>query len=34
MNDFPIRKGHTYNAEIHDLRNKTLFEIIGGRKLE
>lgn len=34
MDDFAIRKGHTYNTGIHDLRNGTLLEIIPGRKLE
>ena len=34
MDDFAIRKGHTYNTGIHDLRNGTLLEIISGRKLE
>ena len=32
--DFAIRKGHTYNAGIHDIRNGTLLQIIAGRKLE
>ena len=34
IDDFAIRKGHTYNTGIHDLRNATLLEIISGRKLE
>lgn len=34
MDDFAIRKGHTYNTGIHDLRNGTLLEIIPGRRLE
>lgn len=34
IDDFAIRKGHTYNTGIHDLRNGTLLEIIPGRKLE
>ena len=34
IDDFAIRKGHTYNTGIHDLRNGTLLEIISGRKLE
>lgn len=34
IDDFAIRKGHTYNTGIHDLRNGTLIEIIPGRKLE
>lgn len=33
IDDFAIRKGHTYNTEIHDLRNETLLHIIPGRKL-
>jgi transposase len=34
IDDFAIRKGHTYNTGVHDLRNGTLLEIISGRKLE
>lgn len=34
IDDFAIKKGHTYNTGIHDLRNGTLLEIIPGRKLE
>jgi transposase len=34
LDDFVIRKGHTYNTGIHDLRNETLLHIIPGRKLE
>ena len=34
IDDFAIRKGHTYNTGIHDIRNGTLLQIIAGRKLE
>jgi transposase len=34
IDDFAIRKGHTYNTGIHDLRNETLLHIIPERKLE
>ena len=34
MDDFAIRKGHTYNTGVHDLRNGALLEIIHGTKLE
>lgn len=34
IDDFAIRKGHSYNTGIHDLRNGALLHIIPGRKLE
>lgn len=34
IDDLAIRKDHTYNTGIHDLRNGTLLEIILGRKFE
>jgi len=34
MDDFAIRKGHTYNTGLHDLRNGTLLDIIPGRTIE
>ena len=33
INDFAIRKGHSYNTGIHDLRNETLLHLVKGRKL-
>ena len=33
IDDFAIRKGHTYNTGIHDLKNETLLHILPGRKL-
>lgn len=34
VDDFAIRKGHTYNTGIHNLRGETLLDIVPGRKLE
>jgi|HigsolmetaGSP11D_1036233.scaffolds.fasta_scaffold17050_2 transposase len=34
IDDFAIRKGHTYNTGIHDLRGETLLDILPGRKLD
>lgn len=34
IDDFAIRKGHTYNTGIHDLRNGTLLTVVRGRKYE
>lgn len=34
IDDFAIRKGHTYNTGIHDLKGGSLLEIISGRKTE
>ncbi|WP_376776806.1 ISL3 family transposase [Sporosarcina sp. NCCP-2331] len=33
IDDFAIRKGHTYNTGLHDLRNSTFLDIIPGRTL-
>lgn len=33
IDDFAIRKGHSYNPGIHDLRNETLLHLVKGRKL-
>ena len=34
IDDFAIRKGHSYNTGIHDIRNGSLLQVISGRKLE
>lgn len=34
IDDFAIRKGHTYNMGLHDLRGGTFLDVIPGRKLE
>ncbi|ANU12059.1 hypothetical protein BBH88_18245 [Planococcus antarcticus DSM 14505] len=34
IDDFAIRKGHTYNTGIHDLRGGTFLDIIPGRRLD
>lgn len=34
VDDFAIKKGHTYNTGIHDLRGETLLDFFPGRKLE
>ena len=34
IDDFAIRKGHTYNTGFHDLRNGSLLTIVNGRKNE
>ncbi|WP_054744176.1 transposase [Cellulosilyticum ruminicola] len=34
IDDFAIRKGHTYNTGIHDLRNGTLLTVVLGRKYD
>ena len=34
IDDFAIRKGHTYNTGIHDLRNSTLLTVVRGRKYD
>jgi len=34
IDDFAIKKGHTYNTGIHDLKGGTLLDIMPGRKLE
>jgi transposase len=33
VDDFAIRKGHTYNTGIHDLKGETLLDLLSGRKL-
>ncbi|WP_285398114.1 hypothetical protein [Lysinibacillus sp. fls2-241-R2A-57] len=33
LDDFAIRKGHTYNTGLHDLRNGTFLDIIPGRTI-
>lgn len=33
IDDFAIRKGHTYNTGLHDLRNGTFLDIIPGRRI-
>lgn len=34
VDDFAIRKGHTYNTGIHDLKGETMLDLLPGRKLE
>lgn len=34
IDDFAIRKGHTYNTGLHDLRGGTFLDIIPGRRLD
>ena len=34
IDDFAIRKGHSYNTGLHDLRGGSLLDIITGRTLE
>jgi transposase len=34
VDDFAIRKGHTYNTGIYDLRNESLLDVIPGRKFQ
>jgi transposase len=34
VDDFEIRKGHTYNTGIHDLKGETMLDLLPGRKLE
>jgi transposase len=34
VDDFAIKKGHTYNTGIHNLRGETLLDVLAGRKLE
>ena len=34
IDDFAIRKGHTYNTGIHDLRTGSLLSVVKGRKCE
>lgn len=34
IDDFAIRKGHTYNTGLHDLRGGTFLDVIPGRRIE
>nr|WP_229696231.1 transposase [Paenibacillus albidus] len=34
IDDFAIKKGHTYNTGIHDLRGETMLDLLSGRKLD
>jgi transposase len=34
VDDFAIKKGHTYNTGIHNLRGETMLDLLAGRKLE
>ncbi len=34
VDDFAIKKGHTYHTGIHDLKGETLLDLLSGRKLE
>lgn len=34
IDDFAIKKGHTYNTGIHNLRGETMLDLWAGRKLE
>lgn len=34
IDDFAIRKAHTYNTGIHDLRNSSLLTVVKGRRYE
>jgi len=34
IDDFAIRKGHSYNTGFHDLKNETFLHVVHGRKLE
>jgi transposase len=34
VDDFAIKKGHTYNTGIHDLKGEMMLDLIPGRKLE
>lgn len=34
VDDFAIKKGHTYNTGIHNLRGETMLDVLPGRKLE
>lgn len=34
IDDFAIKKGHTYNTGIHDLRGETMLDLLLGRKLD
>lgn len=34
VDDFAIKKGHTYNTGIHNLKGETMLDLLPGRKLE
>lgn len=34
VDDFAIKKGHTYNTGIHNLKGETMLDLLQGRKLE
>ncbi|WP_270172683.1 transposase [Paenibacillus sp. SYP-B4298] len=34
IDDFAIKKGHTYNTGIHNLRGETMLDLLAGRKLD
>ena len=34
VDDFAIKKGHTYNTGIHDLKGETMLDLLPGRKLD
>jgi transposase len=34
VDDFAIKKGHTYNTGIHDLKGEMMLDLLLGRKLE
>ncbi|MEK3795551.1 transposase [Paenibacillus sp. FSL R7-0204] len=34
IDDFAIKKGHTYNTGIYDLRGETMLDLLSGRKLD
>lgn len=34
VDDFAIKKGHTYNTGIHNLKGETMLDVLPGRKLE
>ena len=34
IDDFAMKKGHTYNTGIHNLRGETMLDLLAGRKLE
>lgn len=34
VDDFAIKKGHTYNTGIHDLKGEMMLDLLPGRKLK
>lgn len=34
IDDFAIKKGHTYNTGIHNLKDETMLDLLPGRKLD